>query len=58
MRKGDLVLGWGVAAASWGADRGVCDVSVNLWYDGKALRQLRDPGYRHRHLHGDCPDRQ
>lgn len=36
MRKGDLVLGWGVAAASWGANRGVCDASVNLWCDGKA----------------------
>jgi xanthine dehydrogenase YagR molybdenum-binding subunit len=36
MRKGDLVLGWGVAAASWGANRGVCEASVNLWSDGKA----------------------
>jgi xanthine dehydrogenase YagR molybdenum-binding subunit len=36
MRQGDLVLGWGVAAASWGANRGVCDASVNLWCDGKA----------------------
>ena len=36
MRQGDLVLGWGVAAASWGANRGVCDATVNLWCDGKA----------------------
>jgi xanthine dehydrogenase YagR molybdenum-binding subunit len=36
MRKGDLVLGWGVAAASWGANRGVCEASVNLWSDGRA----------------------
>ena len=37
MRKGDLVLGWGVAAASWGAGRGVCDMSVSLRHDGTAL---------------------
>ena len=36
MRKGDLILGWGVAAASWGANRGVCDMSVNLRSDGTA----------------------
>jgi xanthine dehydrogenase YagR molybdenum-binding subunit len=36
MRKGNLILGWGVAAASWGANRGVCEASVNLWSDGKA----------------------
>jgi xanthine dehydrogenase YagR molybdenum-binding subunit len=37
MRKGDLILGWGVAAASWGANRGVCEASVNLRTDGTAL---------------------
>src|ERR1700760_621856 len=37
MRKGDLILGWGVAAASWGAGRGVCEASVNLRNDGTAL---------------------
>ena len=37
MRKGDLILGWGVAAASWGANRGVCDMSVSLRQDGTAL---------------------
>ena len=37
MRKGDLILGWGVAAASWGANRGVCEASVNLRRDGTAL---------------------
>ncbi len=37
MRKGDLILGWGVAAASWGANRGVCEASVNLRHDGTAL---------------------
>ncbi len=37
MRKGDLILGWGVAAASWGAGRGVCDMSVSLRHDGTAL---------------------
>jgi len=31
------VLGWGVAAASWGAGRGVCDMSVSLRHDGTAL---------------------
>jgi xanthine dehydrogenase YagR molybdenum-binding subunit len=36
MRKGDLILGWGVAAASWGANRGVCDASTNLRSDGTA----------------------
>ncbi len=37
MRKGDLILGWGVAAASWGANRGVCEASVDLRNDGTAL---------------------
>ena len=37
MRKGDLILGWGVAAASWGANRGVCEASVNLRNDGTAV---------------------
>jgi xanthine dehydrogenase YagR molybdenum-binding subunit len=36
MRKGDLILGWGVAAASWGANRGVCEASVDLCNDGRA----------------------
>ena len=36
MRKGDLVLGWGVAAASWGAGRGPCSATVNLRDDGTA----------------------
>ena len=34
MRKGDLVLGWGVACASWGAGRGNSEASVNLLPDG------------------------
>jgi xanthine dehydrogenase YagR molybdenum-binding subunit len=34
MRKGDLVLGWGVAAASWGAGRGVSEANVTLLPDG------------------------
>jgi xanthine dehydrogenase YagR molybdenum-binding subunit len=36
MGKGDLILGWGVAAASWGANRGVCETSVSLRCDGTA----------------------
>ena len=36
MRKGDLILGWGVAGASWGAGRGACEVSVMLKADGSA----------------------
>ena len=36
MRKGDLILGWGVAAASWGASRGLCDASLSLDSDGTA----------------------
>jgi len=36
MRKGDVILGWGVAAASWGANRGVCDASLSLQSDGTA----------------------
>jgi xanthine dehydrogenase YagR molybdenum-binding subunit len=36
MRKGDLILGWGIAAASWGANRGVCQASVELCNDGTA----------------------
>ena len=36
MRKGDLILGWGVAGASWGAGRGACQASVQLLNDGTA----------------------
>jgi xanthine dehydrogenase YagR molybdenum-binding subunit len=36
MRKGDLILGWGVAAASWGASRGACEATVSLRSDGTA----------------------
>jgi xanthine dehydrogenase YagR molybdenum-binding subunit len=36
MRNGDKIIGWGVAAASWGANRGVCDISVQLRCDGSA----------------------
>ena len=36
MRKGDLILGWGMAAASWGAGRGACQASVTLKDDGTA----------------------
>jgi xanthine dehydrogenase YagR molybdenum-binding subunit len=36
MRKGDLILGWGVAAASWGANRGLCEASLSLLADGTA----------------------
>jgi len=36
MRKGDIVLGWGVAGASWGAGRGPCQASVSLLNDGTA----------------------
>jgi xanthine dehydrogenase YagR molybdenum-binding subunit len=36
MRKGDVILGWGMAAASWGAGRGACEASVTLKIDGSA----------------------
>ena len=36
MKKGDIVTGWGVAGASWGAGRGACQVSVSLLSDGTA----------------------
>lgn len=36
MRKGNLVLGWGTAAASWGAGRAPCSAVVNLRDDGTA----------------------
>jgi xanthine dehydrogenase YagR molybdenum-binding subunit len=36
MRKGDLILGWGMAAASWGAGRGSCEANVTLNSDGSA----------------------
>jgi xanthine dehydrogenase YagR molybdenum-binding subunit len=36
MRKGDVILGWGMAAASWGAGRGACEASVTLKSDGSA----------------------
>jgi len=36
MRKGDVILGWGVACASWGAGRGVSEAAVSLRSDGTA----------------------
>jgi xanthine dehydrogenase YagR molybdenum-binding subunit len=36
MRHGDLVLGWGMACASWGAFRMAAQVSVSLNNDGTA----------------------
>ncbi len=36
MRKADLVLGWGVACASWGASRGVSETAVSLLSNGTA----------------------
>ena len=36
MRNGDVILGWGVAGASWGAFRGPCQASVSLLNDGTA----------------------
>jgi xanthine dehydrogenase YagR molybdenum-binding subunit len=35
MRKGDLVLGWGVACASWSAGRGVSQASLSLLQNGR-----------------------
>ncbi len=34
MRQGDLILGWGMACASWGAFRMPCEVTVALNDDG------------------------
>jgi xanthine dehydrogenase YagR molybdenum-binding subunit len=36
MRKGDLVLGWGVACCTWPANRGACKATVLLRDDGTA----------------------
>jgi xanthine dehydrogenase YagR molybdenum-binding subunit len=36
MRKGDLILGWGVACASWGASRGPSEATIALRDDGTA----------------------
>lgn len=36
MRKGDLILGWGVAVASWGAGRGVSQATFSFLHDGSA----------------------
>ena len=46
MRKGDLILGWGVAAASWSAGRGVAEAAVSLNADGSARVSSgsQDPG--------------
>jgi xanthine dehydrogenase YagR molybdenum-binding subunit len=46
MRNGDAVLGWGVAAASWGAWRGSCAATVTLKDDGTATVSCaaQDPG--------------
>ncbi|HEV2576997.1 MAG TPA: xanthine dehydrogenase family protein molybdopterin-binding subunit [Acidobacteriaceae bacterium] len=46
MRRGDTVLGWGVAAASWGAWRGGCQATVTLKDDGTARVSCaaQDPG--------------
>jgi len=40
MRDGDLILGWGVACASWGAGRGVSQCNVSLRDDGTARASL------------------
>jgi len=34
MRKGDVILGWGVAGASWGAGRGSANAAVVMKSDG------------------------
>lgn len=46
MRNGDAVLGWGMAAASWGAWRGGCQATVTLRDDGTARvsSASQDPG--------------
>jgi xanthine dehydrogenase YagR molybdenum-binding subunit len=46
MRKGDLILGWGVAGASWGANRAACEATVMLKGDGSAYVSCgtQDPG--------------
>lgn len=46
MRRGDTVLGWGMAAASWGAWRGGCQATVTLKADGRATvsSAAQDPG--------------
>jgi len=36
MRKGDLILGWGMAACSYRSNRGNCKATVHLNDDGKA----------------------
>jgi len=36
MRKGDLILGWGVGSATWPAHRGSAEVRVRLMADGRA----------------------
>ncbi len=36
MRKGDIVLGWGVASCSWVAGRGACKATLSLRDDGTA----------------------
>jgi xanthine dehydrogenase YagR molybdenum-binding subunit len=36
MRRGDLILGYGVACASWGAGRGVSEATLSLRADGTA----------------------
>ena len=46
MRDGDLVLGWGVACASWGAGRGPSQATVDLLPEGTARvsSATQDPG--------------
>ncbi|HWB31805.1 MAG TPA: xanthine dehydrogenase family protein molybdopterin-binding subunit [Acidobacteriaceae bacterium] len=46
MRKGDVVLGWGVAGASWGAGAGGSEATVILKDDGTARVSsgTQDPG--------------
>ena len=36
MRKGDLILGWGMATCTWPASRHACEVRVRLMADGTA----------------------
>jgi xanthine dehydrogenase YagR molybdenum-binding subunit len=36
MREGEELVGWGIAAATWGAPRGACSARVELRADGSA----------------------
>ena len=51
MKRGDVILGWGVAAASWGAGRGRVHDQCHAEPGRNGSRELRNAGSGNRNVH-------